>query len=83
MSDDQIDALLGREPIQLSADERFWKLPDVTARVGLSKSEIYRRIREGTFPKSRRYQGRIGVFWCASEIGRWQRQEIDGPDQQW
>jgi prophage regulatory protein len=59
-------------------DIEFLRLPAVIARVGLSKTEIYRRIKEGTFPASRPYRGgaRMGVFWLSSEIRQWQHNEL-------
>lgn len=46
------------------------RLPAVRARTGLSRSEIYRSIFRGTFPK----QIKIGLRasgWSASEVDAW------------
>lgn len=87
MSSPNIDELLGLAPSELAPNEAFWRLPAVMARVGLSKSEIYRRAKEATFPKSRKYQsgasGDKAAFWLASEIRRWQQQELNQVEQQW
>ncbi len=67
--------------ISHETDEDFLRLPDVMKRSGLSKSEIYRRIQEGTFPKSHAYATRrVGksVFWLASELRQWQKREVMG-----
>lgn len=46
------------------------RLPDVMSRVGLCKTEIYRRIREGTFPRQRRLSHKVAV-WSSDEIDAW------------
>jgi prophage regulatory protein len=55
---------------------RFIKLPEVMSRTGLSRSSIYRRISEGTFPASRRYRGGWGTFWTSVEVERWQAEQV-------
>ena len=81
----RLEDILG--PPRLPPDEIFLKLASVTVRTTLSKSEIYRRIREGTFPPSRKFQsgavGEKGAFWLASEKARWQQQEVDQAPQVW
>lgn len=54
----------------------FWRLDKVKEVTGLSKTTIYRRISEGSFPKSRRYHRSGGAFWMATEIREWQRREL-------
>lgn len=46
------------------------RLPELMARTGLSKSTIYRKIRTGTFPNSRRINGKT-VVWLDSDIEDW------------
>lgn len=73
-----------RESALESNEEFFWRLPDVQTRVGLSKTEIYRRIREGSFPHSRRYRPKgSGVYWLSSEVRRWQVNEVNQTEQSW
>lgn len=55
---------------------RFLKLPEVMNRTGLSRSSVYRRISEGTFPASRRYRDRSGAFWTSVEVERWQAEQV-------
>ena len=46
------------------------RLNAVLARTGLSRSTLYRKISEGTFPR----QVKISVHsagWCKSAVGRW------------
>jgi prophage regulatory protein len=50
--------------------DRIIRLKTVLARIGLSRSTIYRKIAEGTFPP----QIRISVHgsgWHESDINRW------------
>lgn len=51
----------------------FWRLPTVTEKTGLSKSEIYRRIAANLFPKPRKYPGSTKTFWVSTEVQDWQR----------
>lgn len=46
------------------------RLPEVIAQVKLSRSTIYRRIEEGTFPPPRAL-GAGCVHWLQSEIDAW------------
>jgi prophage regulatory protein len=55
---------------ELSRPQRLIRLPEVKFRTGLSRSTIYRRISEGTFPKPRRIGGAI-VAWTECEIDGW------------
>ena len=46
------------------------RLPQVISEVGLSRSAIYQRISEGSFPKSINLGGRA-VGWLACDIQAW------------
>ena len=50
--------------------DRFLRKADVTARTSLSPSSIYRREREGRFPRRIRLTPRCTV-WRESEINQW------------
>lgn len=52
------------------------RLPTVKARTGLSRSTIYLRVSEGTFPKPVSLGGRA-VGWIESEIQQWLEQRIE------
>ncbi len=52
------------------------RLPAVKARTGLSRSTIYLRVSEGSFPKPVSLGGRA-VGWVESEIQRWLEQRIE------
>lgn len=54
----------------------FWRLETVTQKVGLSKSEIYRRVAEGTFPKPRKYPNSEKTFWLNRDVLTWQLQVL-------
>jgi len=52
------------------------RLPLVKSRTGLSRSSIYLRISEGTFPKQISL-GRRTVGWVESEIEAWLSNQIE------
>ena len=51
------------------------RLPAVKARTGLSRSTIYLRVAEGTFPKPVSLGGRA-VGWVEDEIQSWLAERI-------
>ena len=51
------------------------RLPAVQQRTGLSRSTIYLRISEGSFPKPISLGGRA-VGWIDEEINEWLNQQI-------
>jgi prophage regulatory protein len=52
------------------------RLPAVKAATGLSRSTIYLRIAQGTFPRPIGLGSRA-VGWLDSDIRAWQRQRIE------
>jgi len=50
--------------------DRLLRLPEVMARVGMKRSAIYERMREGRFPRSRSLGSRCAV-WVETEIEDW------------
>jgi predicted DNA-binding transcriptional regulator AlpA len=62
----------------LSEDVEFWPLDTVLRKVGLSRSEIYRRQRDGSFPASRNYRHSSRRYWLSSDVRRWQAEELAG-----
>jgi prophage regulatory protein len=50
--------------------QRIIRLPAVTGATGLSRSTIYLRISQGTFPKPVSLGGRA-VGWLESEVEAW------------
>jgi predicted DNA-binding transcriptional regulator AlpA len=53
-------------------DNEFWRLETVKTKTGLSRSELYRRISIGEFPRARHYPGTNKSFWLSGEVRRWQ-----------
>ncbi|HHT8972210.1 TPA: helix-turn-helix transcriptional regulator [Burkholderia cenocepacia] len=60
------------ESSRLGRPERLLRFPEVRARIGLSKTEIYRRIAAGTFPAGVRLGARA-VAWRESAVEAWIR----------
>ena len=54
----------------MSAPDRIVRLKTVLARTALSRSTIYRKIAEGTFPPQIRISVN-GAGWRESDIDRW------------
>lgn len=55
----------------------FWSIKRVIEVVGLSKSEVYRQVREGLFPKANSYRSNNRRFWLSHEVKAWQQAQID------
>ena len=53
------------------------RLPQVKARVGLSRSSIYLAVSQGTFPKPVKLGARA-VGWLEDEIEAWLHDRIQG-----
>ena len=54
---------------------KLLRLPQVKAFTGLSKSTIYARITEGTFPKQISIGPRL-VVWVESDIQNWIAEQV-------
>lgn len=52
------------------------RLPSVKTRTGLSRSTIYRRIAEGTFPKGIHLGSSRTIGWLESDIEQWIETQI-------
>jgi prophage regulatory protein len=59
--------------------DKFLPLGEVIDRVALSKVEIYRRAKAGTFPKPIPL-GRYKVVWLGSEIDQWMTDRVAARD---
>lgn len=57
------------------------KLSEVIARTGLSRSSIYRRINEGSFPRPISLGGKA-VGWIEAEVQQWIQDRISERDVQ-
>jgi prophage regulatory protein len=63
----------GSEVLDLNApirEDRIIRLRTVLSRTGLSRSTIYRKIAEGTFPAQLKISTN-GTGWHESDINRW------------
>ena len=58
---------------------RLIRMPELKSTTGLSKSAIYDRMKEGTFPKSVSLGGQ-SVAWVASEVQDWVKGAISERD---
>ena len=54
---------------------KFLRLPEVKATTGLSKSSIYARISDGTFPKQIPLGPRL-VVWVEADIQNWISEQV-------
>lgn len=43
---------------------------------GFSRSELYRQIADGRFPKPRKYRDTNKSFWVSVEVLNWQRDQV-------
>jgi prophage regulatory protein len=61
-----------------STSSKFLNFKQVSDRIGLSRSPLYRRIREGTFPKP----VKLGAMsrWVESEIDAWMAAQVIARD---
>ncbi|TAN67861.1 MAG: AlpA family phage regulatory protein [Magnetospirillum sp.] len=55
--------------------ERLLRMPEVQRRVGLKKTAIYARIRDGKFPAPRKLGTNYAV-WLESAIDAWIQERI-------
>jgi prophage regulatory protein len=56
--------------VAMREPDRIVRLKTVLARTGLSRSTIYRKIAEGTFPAQLKISTN-GTGWHESEVNRW------------
>ncbi|TGT91378.1 AlpA family phage regulatory protein [Mesorhizobium sp. M8A.F.Ca.ET.161.01.1.1] len=57
--------------------DQSFRLPQVIAITGLSRSEIYRQIKAGKFPRQTRRSHKVSV-WRASEVIAYQKAVFGG-----
>jgi prophage regulatory protein len=53
------------------------RLPAVKARTGLSRSTIYLRISQGSFPSPISLGGARAVGWIEAEVDEWLNKQIE------
>lgn len=70
-SGEVLKARRAKKPIFIPANRsRLVRLTEVQARVGLSRSTLYSRIQQGSFPRPVRL-GEKSVAWVETEIDNW------------
>jgi prophage regulatory protein len=55
---------------------QFLRLTEVSKKVGLTRSTIYKSMNEGNFPKSIKLGAR-SVAWLASDVDGWMQQRTN------
>lgn len=60
-----------------AATDQFMRIDQVISVTGLGRNTIYRRMREGTFPRQVRL-GPNSVAWLQSTISKWMSSVVDG-----
>jgi prophage regulatory protein len=60
----------------MNAPKQFLRIRDVQARVGMSRTTIYREMAAGLFPKQI-VIGANAVAWDSDEIDQWQQTKIE------
>ncbi len=58
-----------------TSTSRLLRMPQVQAQVGLSKSQIYKLIEQGSFPKQIRVCQRVSA-WLSGDIDTWVEQRV-------
>ena len=58
-------------PIPSISQPHLLRLPDVRRKTALSRSAIYRRVAEGTFPRAPAKIGRRSSAWAGYEFDVW------------
>ena len=60
----------------------IYRLPEVIKRTGLSRSAIYKRICEGTFPKQIKLgRGARAAGWPSDEVDQWIAMQVQAERQ--
>ncbi|PPA72838.1 AlpA family transcriptional regulator [Achromobacter spanius] len=58
-----------------AAPKLVYRIGDVSHAVGLSKTEIYRRIKAGTFPKGTKISPQVSI-WNPDEVRDWAKKQF-------
>jgi prophage regulatory protein len=59
------------------AGDTILRLPQIKARTGLSRSTIYLRIAQGSFPRPIRLGGPRAVGWIEAHVASWIANQIE------
>jgi len=72
-----------------SPQKRFIRLPEVLSRTGYGRTTIYRKMEDGSFPRSVKLGGPLedpnafdcrGVAWIEDEVEQWIESRIEERD---
>ena len=72
-----------------SPQKRFIRLPEVLSRTGYGRTSIYRKMEDGTFPKSVKLGGPLedpnafdcrAIAWIEEEVDQWMESMIEERD---
>ena len=72
-----------------SPQKRFIRLPEVLSRTGYGRTTIYRKMEDGSFPRSVKLGGPledpeafdcVGVAWIEDEVVQWIESRIEERD---
>ncbi len=61
-------------PLRALPANVFLRLPQVLARVPISRSTLWRRVNDGTFPRPLKLSARVTV-WRSEEIDGWMHEQ--------
>jgi prophage regulatory protein len=53
------------------------RLPAVLGRTGLSRSQLYRLIARGAFPRPIRLAGTASAAWSSDAVSQWVEQQLN------
>ena len=75
---------------KLSPKKRFIRLPEVLSRTGFGRTSIYRKMEDGSFPRSVKLDGRPpknpeafdsrAIAWIEDEVDQWIESTIEERD---
>ena len=72
-----------------SPQKRFIRLPEVLSRTGYGRTSIYRKMEDGTFPKSVKLGGPLedpnafdcrAIAWLEEEVDQWMESRMEERD---
>ena len=66
------------EMLPPAVERRILRRPEVERRIGFGRSQIYKMILEGRFPKAKRL-GIRAVGWDSAEVDRWIAERLQQP----
>jgi prophage regulatory protein len=68
--------------MQTETSDRILRIKTVLERTGLSRSTMYRKMQNGTFPRNVQISTRC-AGWCESAIAEWLKNPMFYSEQEW